>query len=254
LTYHDISPADAESLLARDGLIVIDMRDAEAQAKGALPGARPASDAVVNGIVRQRRADPAVLVYCYHGNMSRDLCSFLSQLGLNNVYNLNGGWSAWENETSAASGAPHAAWCHSHGFEPAELVANAEYNNMTPLMMGALEGNHAVVDDLLAAGVDVNGRNGEGHNALWFACVSGDIAMIEKLIAHGGDPDNRNVNGFTCAMYAASMGRLEVLKALVDGGADLTIRSPDGLGALESAATLSVLRYLRPLVPDVVPA
>ena len=37
------------------------------------------------------------MFYCYHGNQSRELCDFLGQLGLNRVYNLVGGWEAWEN-------------------------------------------------------------------------------------------------------------------------------------------------------------
>jgi len=36
-------------------------------------------------------------VYCYHGNSSRDLCTLLVGMGLRQVYNLVGGWAAWES-------------------------------------------------------------------------------------------------------------------------------------------------------------
>lgn len=228
MNYRDIDPADIGDLLARDGLVVLDMRDPGHQSAGTLPGAQPANDAVVGGLMRKRRANPPVLVYCYKGVQSRELCAFLAQMGLTDVYNLTGGWEGWTNRPQPDGG-------------------------MTPLMQAALEGEHGRVDALVATGADVNALNGDGLHALWFACVHGDPALVEKLIGHGSDIDNRNVNGFTCAMYAASTGKLAVLKALVEGGADLSIRSPDGLGALESAATAEVLRYLRPLAREAVP-
>ncbi|MGB0750276.1 MAG: rhodanese-like domain-containing protein [Magnetospiraceae bacterium] len=95
MPYRDIEASAVEALLEKDNVIVIDMRDAQSQSLGMLPKAVPASDDVINGIVRQRRKNPPVLVYCYEGNMSRDLCTFIAQLGLIEVYNLAGGWKAW---------------------------------------------------------------------------------------------------------------------------------------------------------------
>jgi rhodanese-related sulfurtransferase len=91
VSYRDILAAEVDELLRTEQPIVIDQRDAQSRSKGQLPNAVAASDAVINKLVRQRRSNPAVLVYCYHGNQSRDLCSFLGQLGLNRVYNLKGG-------------------------------------------------------------------------------------------------------------------------------------------------------------------
>lgn len=95
MSYQDIEAKDVGGLLEKENLVVIDMRDGQSQSLGQLPKAVPASDDVINGLVRQRRQDPPVLVYCYEGNMSRDLCTFIKQLGLSDVYNLAGGWKAW---------------------------------------------------------------------------------------------------------------------------------------------------------------
>ena len=95
MSYQDIEAADVGGLLENENLVVIDMRDAQSQDRGQLPKALPASDDVISGLMRQRRKDPPVLVYCYEGNMSRDLCTFIKQLGLSEVYNLAGGWKAW---------------------------------------------------------------------------------------------------------------------------------------------------------------
>ena len=103
MTYQDIHATDVGTLLQRDDLTVIDMRDSQSQDRGRLPSAQPSSDAVINTLISKRRSNPAVLVYCYQGNSSRDLCSFLTQLGLTQVYNLQGGWDAWERVQAAGS-------------------------------------------------------------------------------------------------------------------------------------------------------
>jgi thiosulfate sulfurtransferase len=88
LPYQDISANELEPFLNQKAPVVIDMRDAAAQVAGLLPNAQPASDALVSALVKRRHQAPPVLVYCYHGNTSRDLCTFLTQFGLPEVYNL----------------------------------------------------------------------------------------------------------------------------------------------------------------------
>lgn len=253
MSYQDIHVAEVGELLQRPGLIVIDQRDPLAQSKGQLPNALPASETVINGLMRQRRNNPPVLVYCYHGNQSRDLCSFLTQLGLSDVYNLVGGWQAWETRPQQTAGLSDLQknWLISHGFDPDDFNSRVELG-MSSLMLAALKGEHDLVDALLASGADPKLVNDDEHHALWFACVNGDIGLVEKLIAAGSDIDNRNVNGVTCIIYAASTGKLDVLKTLIEAGANLGIATHDGVNALESASTLPVLRFLRPLMRQAV--
>lgn len=249
MSYQDLHVAELGELLNQDDLVVIDIRDEAARAAGMLPGAQPPSDAVINGLVRKRRADPPVLVYCYHGNSSRDLCTFLAQFGLSRVYNLAGGWAAWQSwrQPAPAFDTITHNWLLSHGFDPADLNSRVELG-MSPLMLAALQGRHEQVQALLDAGADPKAVNDDEHHALWFACVHGDIELVQRLIDAGSDLNNRNVNGVTCAIYAASTGKLDVLQTLVEAGADLAITTHDDVSVLESAATLPVLRYLRPLL------
>jgi len=95
VSYQDIDGRDVATLLKRENLVVLDTRDALSQSQGQLPKAQPASDHVIATLMKQRRTNPPVLVYCYEGNTSRDLCTFLGQLGLSEIYNLAGGWKAW---------------------------------------------------------------------------------------------------------------------------------------------------------------
>jgi len=76
-------------------------RDDATRSKGELAGAVAPDDALMSKLVQQRRQNPPVLVYCYHGHQSRDLCAFLSQFGLQQVYSLAGGWEAlqcWDSQ------------------------------------------------------------------------------------------------------------------------------------------------------------
>jgi rhodanese-related sulfurtransferase len=249
MAYQDIHVNELQTLLQKVDLTIIDMRDQQTRSRGELPRALTPSDELMGTLVSQRRNHPTILVYCYHGNSSRDLCSFLSQMGLTQVYNLVGGWAAWESwqQQVPALEAGHKAWLADKGFDPENLNSRVEMG-MSPLMVAALEGEQQLVDALLAAGADPKQVNDDEHHALWFACVNGDIGLVEKLISCGSDINNRNINGVTCAIYAASTGKLEVLKTLVEAGADLAIATHDGVSVLESASTLPVLKYLRPLV------
>lgn len=249
MNYQDISVAEMEVLLQKDGLTIIDMRDAQTRSRGQLSNAQAASEQLISALMRQRKTNPHVLVYCYHGNSSRDLCSLLSQMGLTRVYNLSGGWAAWENWQQQRPGLKqtHKAWLSAQGFDPDNLNSRVGMG-MSPLMHAALKGEHELLDALLEAGADPRQVNDDEHHPLWFACVNGDTRLVEKLIASGSDINNRNVNGVTCAIYAASTGKLEVLQILVEAGANLAISTHDGVDVLDSASTLPVLRYLKPLL------
>ena len=95
MSYRDVQPDALAVVTAMPGLTIIDQRDEATRSRGELPGAVPPGDALIAQLVRRRRKNPPILVYCYHGNQSRDLCAFLAQLGLQQVFNLAGGWDAW---------------------------------------------------------------------------------------------------------------------------------------------------------------
>ncbi len=249
MSYLDIQPEHLASIAKIPGLTIIDQRDELTRSRGQLPGALAPSEALLSSLVRQRRANPPVLVYCYHGNQSRELCAFLAQFGLEEVYNLAGGWAAleqWQAQQSDDEN-PHVGWLREQGFDPQDLNSRIDLG-MSALMLAALKGDLPLVDYLLEAGADPNHINDDGHHALWFACVNGDLTLVGKLIEAGAKVNNRNVNGVTCSVYAASTGKLDVLKRLLAGGADLAIRTDDGYNALDSASTVEVLKFLRPLL------
>ena len=78
MRYQDLAATGLPRLLRRDDLVIIDMRDAVAQARGRLTGAQPASEPLVHGLARRRREAPPIRVYRDHGHSSRDLCTLLA--------------------------------------------------------------------------------------------------------------------------------------------------------------------------------
>lgn len=249
MNYRDIHPSDVTALRADPDLLIFDTRDPASYARGHLEDAQPVSDAAIQQLIRNRQRQRPILVYCYRGNSSRNVCELLAGFGFGNVHNLAGGWQAWERFEAARPSAALRLWLIEHGFAETALHARIA-NGMSPLMLASLQGAHALVEELLTLGADPNHVNDDDHHALWFACVHGDPELVSLLIAHGGNVDNQNVNGATCAIYCASTGKLEVLRRLVEAGADLGKETSGGYSALESASTLPVLKYLRGLAPD----
>ena len=253
MRYHDLHPAELQTLRAESELLILDSRDPTTYAQGRIEGAEPVSDPLLRQLMKSRQRERPVLVYCYHGNSSRDLCQFIAGFGYTRVYNLVGGWQGWLQFTQTATVAPGSpsptlsTWLMDRGFPPDRLHARID-NGMSPLMLAALKDERALVEELLALGADPNHVNDDDHHALWFACVHGNPELVSLLIAHGANVDNQNVNGATCAIYTASTGKLDVLKRLVEAGANLDKETTGGYTALDSASTLPVLKYLRRVV------
>ena len=190
-----------------------------------------------------------ILIYCYHGNASREYAQIFSDFGFAEVYSLDGGYEAWRNRPPA-SGSPRSTaelqqWLAAQRF-PAGEVNAVIANVTTPLMKASHSGDREIVRLLITAGADVNARNADGNNALWLACVGGHLDIIDMLVEAGIDIDNRNDNGATSLMYAASSGKAAIVERLLAKGADVTPETLDGFSALDLAQTIECLALLRP--------
>jgi rhodanese-related sulfurtransferase len=75
-----IGALEAEALTRRDGVLVLDVRDAKAYGRSHIKGAEH---------VRP------VLIYCYHGHASKEYAKVFSDFGFSEVYSMDGGYEAW---------------------------------------------------------------------------------------------------------------------------------------------------------------
>ena len=93
MPYEDIRAEELPTFIDKHQPVILDMRDQVAYANDHIEGALPADEMMIRKLMKNR-AQPVVLC-CYHGNSSRELATFLCQMGMQRVYNLEGGWHAW---------------------------------------------------------------------------------------------------------------------------------------------------------------
>ena len=97
-------------------------------------------------------------------------------------------------------------------------------------------GNINRVAELLAAGAEVNGRDGKSWTGLMHAASRGYTLVVASLLRAGADSGIRAVDGATALFMASESGHLEIVKMLLDGEADPGVMGPRGRRAVEVAA------------------
>jgi rhodanese-related sulfurtransferase len=93
--------ADEFAALAKDkNTVVIDVRSPGETAQGKIPGAKEMN--LMGAGFKQQIAKldktKTYLVYCRSGNRSATACGMMAAEGIENLYNLSGGYSAWERK------------------------------------------------------------------------------------------------------------------------------------------------------------
>ena len=93
-----VSTLEATQLMNRDDALVIDVRDADAYAKGHILGAKsiPLADLERRSADLDKHKSKAVIVSCQNGDRSGSAAAALRQKGFTRVHPLNGGFAAWQ--------------------------------------------------------------------------------------------------------------------------------------------------------------
>jgi rhodanese-related sulfurtransferase len=247
--FRRIDVQHAENLLSRGDLVVLDARDVGSFEKSHVTDAQRVSSHNLSALLNATTKTRPILIYCYHGNASREYAQIFSDFGFSEVYSLDGGYEAWRTRPQAGDstgpGAELQQWLVAQQFASVDVNAVIP-NATTPLMRASRNGDGKIALLLIAAGARVNALNADGNNALWFACVGGHPDMIDILVEAGIDIDNGNLDGATPLMYAASSGKAAIVERLLVTGADTTLETPDGFSALDLAQTVECLKLLHP--------
>ncbi len=117
------------------------------------------------------------------------------------------------------------------------------FDEWTPLIDAAWNGQLDIVKELIAAGVDVDARDRNGRTALMYAVWNNQLEVVRELIVAGADAGARDDREVTVLMYAAqNIGRaalmpiwddlLEIVKELIAAGAEVDDRDYNGRTAL----------------------
>lgn len=247
MRYRDITPSELRQQVGQVNFTVVDMRDRIAFNREHIPGAQFFTEHLIEQLIAEDKTDQALVIYCYHGIESQKLAEQFCSRGFALVYNLEGGWQAWEHYLHSELPAELSLWLKINGFSPSNLEA-INKDNLTPLMLASKEGNRPIVQMLVDQSVDINATNYAGDTALWYACINGEIKIVNLLIHHRADVNVRNSHGTTPLMNAAISGKFDVLLALVDAGAILHYQPGEDTNIIELTASREITNYLEPLI------
>ncbi len=95
------------------------------------------------------------------------------------------------------------------------------------MRQAALDGDEAMVKNLIEAGTNVNALDVEGHTALMFAAFNGHSNIAQLLLEGGAVVDRRDLMGRTALLYASTGPFPETVKLLLDKGAEPNIVDSD---------------------------
>ena len=117
------------------------------------------------------------------------------------------------------------------------------------LHRAAQAGDIEVLKAALAAGVDVDARDGQGWTALMHAVNRGHPLLVESLLMAKAEPDVRAPDGATALFIAALHGHAEIVSLLLKAGANMSIKGPQGKTAEDVAGLRADDAVFRALYP-----
>lgn len=110
------------------------------------------------------------------------------------------------------------------------------------------------IQELLAAGADVNAKDRYGQTGIMLAAREGRLDVVELLIAHHADLNVTAKYNLSALMLAVINGHVDVACALVRSGADLSLRGSGAPGfAGKTAYDLAVAQGLSQLGEELRP-
>jgi len=94
--YKCISITEAKATVQSKNAVFVDIRDESSFLKNHIPNAIHLTQNNLDSFLKNKKMDEHLIVYCYHGNSSKDASEFLMRQGFKNVYSLNGGYSEYK--------------------------------------------------------------------------------------------------------------------------------------------------------------
>ena len=94
-----ISVEDAKKLIKEEGTLLYDVRRPADYEKSHATGALLANKGKIKNLVETDDRSKHIVCYCYRGVSSRIACKHLMKAGFENVWNLKGGYAAWQKKS-----------------------------------------------------------------------------------------------------------------------------------------------------------
>lgn len=95
MSYQCISIDDTKSLLKKEDVTIIDIRDNNSFSNGHIENAQHIEDININNFLLEKDKNESILIYCYHGISSKSAAQFFIQNGFQNVFSMDEGYAGW---------------------------------------------------------------------------------------------------------------------------------------------------------------
>lgn len=96
MSFKIICISDAQMLISTPQTQVIDIRDHAAFSVGHINGAQHVGEHNIDGFIAAADMDKPLIICCYSGMMSQNAAAYFCEQGFDEVYSLEGGYSAWQ--------------------------------------------------------------------------------------------------------------------------------------------------------------
>lgn len=106
----------------------------------------------------------------------------------------------------------------------------------TDLGIAASAGDTGRLKALLAAGHNINQRDGEGYTPVMWAALNGQVNAVSTLVTLGANLNVQDREGYTALMWATQNKHTTIVRQLLNAGASVNLRDHHGYTALHWAA------------------
>ncbi|KAH7176434.1 ankyrin repeat-containing domain protein [Dactylonectria macrodidyma] len=140
---------------------------------------------------------------------------------------------SWADDGSELMTTVHEAVINGYGLIEATqkdpwAVDLPDNTGFTPLHLAALLNSVEAIEQLIAAGVNVDAKNWEGSSPLMSAASVGNVGCMKRLMRAGCDLNQKHDDGSTIIYLAVRYGHPKVVELLMAAGASASALS-DGI-------------------------
>jgi thiosulfate sulfurtransferase len=96
MTYQCISIDQAVELILNNEATILDIRDPASFMQGHIENAINVSNSNVEAIIREQDKSKPLVIYCYHGNSSKNAAEYFYNMGFEQSYSVDGGFELWK--------------------------------------------------------------------------------------------------------------------------------------------------------------
>jgi thiosulfate sulfurtransferase len=91
----EVTIDQAKEQLDAGQAVFVDVRDSDSFQQARIPGALNLNNGNVQTFLQETTKDQTIVVYCYHGNMSKGATDFFLRQGFESVHSMAGGFESW---------------------------------------------------------------------------------------------------------------------------------------------------------------